>query len=153
MVAIYCEDELLALVPIVTQRYDRHRLWQFLSILNYEASWYLYSSKILFLKPYLLLERSSTPKTEEYGFCFYGEGPRSRCYERTAALRFIVQSCDEDDQFPSFFCVTEHRWNEIDRGKPKYTGKNLSQCQFVHHKSHMNWPGIETGLPRWEAGD
>jgi hypothetical protein len=37
----------------------------------------------------------------------------------------------------SFFLVMEHRWNEIDRGKPKYAGKNLSQCQFVHHKSHM----------------
>jgi hypothetical protein len=37
----------------------------------------------------------------------------------------------------SFFLVMEHRWNEIDRGKPKYSGRNLSQCQFVHHKSHI----------------
>jgi hypothetical protein len=22
----------------------------------------------------------------------------------------------------------EHQWNETDRGKPKYSGKNLSQC-------------------------
>jgi hypothetical protein len=36
------------------------------------------------------------------------------------------------------FLVMEHRWNEIDRGKPKYSGKNLSQCRFVHHKSHMD---------------
>jgi hypothetical protein len=27
----------------------------------------------------------------------FGEGPRSRCYGRTAALRLIVQPCDEDD--------------------------------------------------------
>jgi hypothetical protein len=26
------------------------------------------------------------------------EGPRSRCYRRTAALRLIVQSRDEDDE-------------------------------------------------------
>jgi hypothetical protein len=47
----------------------------------------------------------------------------------------------------------EHRWNEIDRGKPKYSGKNLSQCHFVHNKSHMDWPGIESGPSLWEAGN
>jgi hypothetical protein len=36
------------------------------------------------------------------------------------------------------FCpFPEHRWNEIDGGKPKYLEKNLSQCHFVNHKSHM----------------
>jgi hypothetical protein len=32
----------------------------------------------------------------------------------------------------------EHRRNEIDREKPKYSEKNLSQCHFVHHKYHMD---------------
>jgi hypothetical protein len=27
----------------------------------------------------------------------------------------------------------EHRWNEIDRGKPKYSGENMPQYQFVLH--------------------
>jgi hypothetical protein len=50
------------------------------------------------------------------------------------------------------FLVTDHRWNEIDRGKPKNSGKNLSQFHFVHHKSHMDRPRIEPGPPWWEAG-
>jgi hypothetical protein len=45
---------------------------------------------------------------------FYGEGPRSISYRRTAALRLIVQPCDEDaekdDQFFfSLFQVMERR--------------------------------------------
>jgi hypothetical protein len=44
----------------------------------------------------------------------------------------------------SFFRVMEHRWNKIDRGKPKYAGKNLPQCHFVHHKSHRGWPRNRT---------
>jgi hypothetical protein len=47
----------------------------------------------------------------------------------------------------------ERRWNETDREKPKCSEKNLSQCHFVYHKSLMDWPGIEPGPPRWEAGD
>jgi hypothetical protein len=31
-------------------------------------------------------------------FIFCGEGPRSRSYGRTAALRLIVQPCDEDEE-------------------------------------------------------
>jgi hypothetical protein len=54
--------------------------------------------------------------------------------------------------FP-FFQVMEHRWNETDRGKSKYSGKNLSQFNFVHHKSYMDRPGIESRPPRGEAGD
>jgi hypothetical protein len=49
--------------------------------------------------------------------------------------------------------VRERRWNDIDRGKPKNSEKNLSQCHFGQHKSHMDWPGREPGPPRWEAGD
>jgi hypothetical protein len=50
---------------------------------------------------------------------FSGEGPRSRRYGRTAAIRLIVKPYDEDDYyFFVLFLVVEHRWNEIDRGKP-----------------------------------
>jgi hypothetical protein len=37
------------------------------------------------------------------GFFFSGEGPRSRRYGRTAALRLTVQPCDEDDDADDYF--------------------------------------------------
>jgi hypothetical protein len=71
-------------------------------------------------------------------------------------MRLIVRPYedDDDDDYYYFvlFLVMERRWNGIDRGKPKNWGKNLSQCHFVHHKSHMDRPCIEPGPPRWEAG-
>jgi hypothetical protein len=38
-------------------------------------------------------------------------------------------------------------------GETEVLGETLSQCPFVHHKTHMAWPGIEPGPPRWDAGD
>jgi hypothetical protein len=59
-------------------------------------------------------------------FFLCGEGPRSRSYGRTAALRFIVQPLWMKMKRKmisfSFFQAMEHRWSEIDRGKPKYSG-------------------------------
>jgi hypothetical protein len=44
----------------------------------------------------------------------------------------------------------ELRWNDIGSGNPKKSEKTLCQCHFVHNKSHMDWPGVETRLPRWQ---
>jgi hypothetical protein len=56
-------------------------------------------------------------------FSFGGEGPRSRSYGRTAALRPLWWSWRERLQVFSFFQVMQHQWNETDKGKPKYSGK------------------------------
>jgi hypothetical protein len=36
-------------------------------------------------------------------------------------------------------------WNDIDRGKLKDSERNLSQCHFVHYKSHWTDPGVNPG--------
>ena len=49
-------------------------------------------------------------------------------------------------RFPKGHCFLEgsqHQWDNIVRGQPKYLVKNLCQCHFVYHKSYKYWPGIE----------
>jgi hypothetical protein len=80
------------------------------------------------------------------------KGPAADCTDAPQPWGFLCNPVMKMTIFFVHFLVMEHRWNEIDRGKPKYSGKNLSQCHFVHRKSHMDWPGIEPGPPQWEAG-
>jgi hypothetical protein len=49
----------------------------------------------------------SVPQVSELNarsiFLLSGEGPRSRRYGRTAAMRLLVQPCDEDDDNDDYF--------------------------------------------------
>jgi len=40
-----------------------------------------------------------------------------------------------------------------DRGKPKYSERNPSQCHSVHHMSHLDWSGIEHRPPQRETNN
>jgi len=40
-----------------------------------------------------------------------------------------------------------------EQGKPEELGDRIVSVLFVHHKSRIDWGGIETAPPRWKAGD
>jgi hypothetical protein len=42
----------------------------------------------------------------------------------------------------------EQQYNDTDSEKPKNSKKYLSQCHFVHHKSHKDWRRFEPRPPR-----
>jgi hypothetical protein len=82
---------------------------------------------------------------------FGGEGPRSRCYGRTAALRLIVQPCDEDEEkvdqfffiFPSNGAPVEWNW----QGKTEVLGGKTC-LNATLSTTNPTWidPGSNPGL-------
>ena len=65
-------------------------------------------------------------------------------------MEVLAPKEEEEEEERSMPLVTDERpslvqWMNDDRRKLKYSEKNLSQCHFVHHKSHTNWPGIDPG--------
>jgi len=73
----------------------------------------------------------------------------------SSASQFPEEHCFLQDSQPSPICPSGNSnlymkmsmvlwWNDFERGKPKH-------FYFVHHESHMDWPGSKPGAPRWEA--
>jgi hypothetical protein len=79
-----------------------------------------------------------------YIYIYCGEGPRSRCYWRTAALRPIVQPCDEDNCiffiFPSNGAPLEWQW----QGKTEVLGEKSVPVPLC--PPHITKPGSNPGL-------
>jgi hypothetical protein len=80
------------------------------------------------------------------------EGPRSRSYGRTTALRLLVQPCDEDEQKDDQFFHFSKQWST---GGLKCTGENRSTRGKTCPNATLStinptWtrPGIEIGPPR-----
>jgi hypothetical protein len=69
---------------------------------------------------------------------FFVKGPAADATDTPQPSGFLCNPVMKMISFYSFFLAMEHRWNETDRGKPKYSGKNMSHCHFVHHKSHVD---------------
>jgi len=42
-------------------------------------------------------------------------------------------------------------WNDTDMGNLKCSEKNLSHCRFIHHKSHIDYCGVDARPSQWEA--
>jgi hypothetical protein len=59
------------------------------------------------------------------------------CLNKTAAANRPIVHLPDD----ACMCM-EQWWNDIDSGKPNNLGKDLSQCQFVHHRSHWTDLGL-----------
>jgi hypothetical protein len=59
---------------------------------------------------------------------------------------FIVSIIDE-------WTGREHRWNNTDREKPKYSEENLFHCSHTHHKFHVYLPRTEHKPALWLAGN
>jgi hypothetical protein len=61
-----------------------------------------------------------------------------RCLWTAASNGSIVYPPDDE--------YGQSRWNDTDREIPKSSGKKLSQCHFVHHRSRRTDPGANLAL-------
>jgi hypothetical protein len=71
--------------------------------------------------PAILFQENETKRYEIRQILFLLRGHAADATDAPQPWKLIVRPSDEDEVF--FFCFSilmEHRWNEIDRGKPKF---------------------------------
>jgi len=67
------------------------------------------------------------------------------CNNAVLCCHFILSEADEQ--------MSMEHWRNYLQGKSDMLRENLSKCPFVHHKFHIEWPGIEPGLPQRQTSD
>jgi hypothetical protein len=85
-------------------------------------------------------------------FFFFEQKLRThRCLKTYCATLVMKMKWKMISFFFSFFKVMEHRWNEIDTGKPKYSDKNLSSATSSTTNPTWTDSGSDLGLRggRW----
>jgi hypothetical protein len=55
-------------------------------------------------------------------------------------------ACPYDNSSIKMKMIMDRWWNDTGRGTHTYSEKIVVDCHFVHHKSHVDWPGLEPGL-------
>jgi hypothetical protein len=90
-------------------------------------------------------------------FFFCGEGAPQLMLRTHRSLKAYCATPKMKMRMSNFFYqvlqVMEHRWNEINRGKPTTRRKTCPSATLSTTNLTWTWPGIEPGPPWWEAGD
>jgi hypothetical protein len=79
-------------------------------------------------------QRLSQPSKDELKFVSTLDVPRfpkEGCFLKGSQAFSVCPSCNSN----MWTKMSVEKWQNNDRGNPKYWEKNLSQCYFVHQKS------------------
>jgi hypothetical protein len=79
-------------------------------------------------------------------FYYFSHGVRLGPFSTAATVWPIVPGLDD-----RWWWLRSNWWKEDWQGKPKYSEKNCPSVTLS--TTNPTWPGLEPGLPRWEASD
>lgn len=88
---------------------------------------------------------------------------RSKLHKNWCKIPFFLKAlflCNSAVSCKGYVALVRDGWvNECVTGgmNPTWdsqsTLRKILHCHLVQHRSHVDWPGVETGLLRWRAGD